>query len=290
LPAPWWQEHFAHVFRGSVTDKNNLVAASARDACNDSYIDVSPLTVAKSFKQLGQNKGVGPDRVPAELLKAGEYATAGHYSYLYTRIVHEERWPIDWAGGRIVDVFKRKGDATECDSSRGILLASHASKGLSNILAADVEPQYNENMPECQNGAVAGRGSDFAGHVIRSLLDLATLASLSVFVLFIDLVKAFDRVVREIVFGFPDDVDDALAYLYGLGLNHDQAHWYAQFVAVHGPLFLQWGVKPKAVRLLRNLHASSWFSYGDLETAIVVRVGGRQGCKFGAMIFNSFMQ
>ena len=56
---------------------------------------------------------------------------------------------------------------------------------------------------------------------------------------------------------------------------------------MHTPLFLQWGVKPKIVRLLRNLHASSWFSYGDLDTAVVVRVGGRQRCKFGAILFNS---
>ena len=112
-------------------------------------------------------------------------------------------------------------------------------------------------MPECQNGAVRGRGTDFAGHVIRSLLDLAALASLSVFVLFVDLVKAFDRVIREIVFGFPDGVTDPLEYLLSLGLDNEQAHWYAQFVAVHAPLFVQWGVKPKVVRLLRNLHASS---------------------------------
>ena len=38
--------------------------------------------------------------------------------------------------------------------------------------------------------------------------------------------------------------------------------------------------------MIRNLHANSWFAYGSLDTAIVVRVGGRQGCKFGATIFN----
>ena len=282
-----WQAHFAGVFHGKFVDKVSLVAASARDASDDASVDVSPPAVERSFRRLGRHKGVGLDRVPAELLQAGDGATAVHYSKLYARIVHEEQWPIRWAGGRIVDVFKRKGDPTDRDSSRGILLESHASKGLSNILASEVEPSYEQNMPECQNGAVKGKGTDFAGHVVKSLLDLATLASLSIFVLFIDLVKAFDRVIREIVFGFLEDVDDPLEYLLSLGLNDEQAHWYAQFVAVHGPLFLQWGVKPKVVRLLRNLHASSWFSYGDLDTAIVVRVGGRQGCKFGATVFNS---
>ena len=49
----------------------------------------------------------------------------------------------------------------------------------------------------------------------------------------------------------------------------------------------QWGVDPKTVRLLRNMRAASWFSYGGVDEAVSTRVGGRQGCKFGACIFNS---
>ena len=36
-----------------------------------------------------------------------------------------------------------------------------------------------------------------------------------------------------------------------------------------------------------NLHASSWVAYGSLESAIIVKVGGRQGCVFGSMVFNT---
>ena len=39
-------------------------------------------------------------------------------------------------------------------------------------------------------------------------------------------------------------------------------------------------------RLIRNLHTKSWCSYGEAEAAIPVRVGGRQGCKYGSTIFN----
>ena len=35
-----------------------------------------------------------------------------------------------------------------------------------------------------------------------------------------------------------------------------------------------------------NLPAKSWFAYADLESATVVRIGGRQGCLFGATVFN----
>ena len=56
------------------------------------------------------------------------------------------------------------------------------------------------------------------------------MVSLSVFVLFVDLVKAYDRIVREFVFGLPDGVTNPLEYLRSLGLTDEQAHWYAKFV------------------------------------------------------------
>ena len=47
------------------------------------------------------------------------------------------------------------------------------------------------------------------------------------------------------------------------------------------------GVHPRVVQLVCNLHTSSWVTYGSLESAIIVRVGERQGCVFGSMVFNT---
>ena len=66
-----------------------------------------------------------------------------------------------------------------------------------------------------------------------------------------------------------------------------QAAFVAKFVARHGSVFEAWGVHPRIVRLMRNMHAASWIVYGDLDSAICVRIGGRQGCVFGSMVFNS---
>ena len=84
------------------------------------------------------------------------------------------------------------------------------------------DPIYNREMPTEHFGATTGRGTDFATHVVRTFLDMCMALSLSFFILFIDLVKAFDRVVRELVLGIPDDVTDPLQYLVGLGLEMDQ--------------------------------------------------------------------
>eukprot|EP00973_Karenia_brevis_P000029 3254-Karenia_brevis.AAC.1 len=72
-------------------------------------------------------------------------------------------------------------------------------------------------MPGCQYGAVAGGGTDFAHHLILSALDYAAALSLSIFILFVDLVKGFDKVLRELVMGYPQhESTDAINYLCSL--------------------------------------------------------------------------
>eukprot|EP00974_Lingulodinium_polyedra_P072497 7015386-Lingulodinium_polyedra.AAC.1 len=58
-----------------------------------------------------------------------------------------------------------------------------------------------------QHGAVARRGVDLAAHLVLSFLEHCCLAAKSCFVLYLDLAKAFDPVVRELVLGIPADVE-----------------------------------------------------------------------------------
>ena len=154
-------------------------------------------------------------------------------------------------------------------------------------LAWAAKEKYETAMPQSQYGAVNGRGTDFATHLVRSFLDYCSIASLSVFILFVDLVKAYDRIVREIVLGWSDDACDPWSYLLQLGLAEEQAAWLIDYLAKYGHLFQQWGVDDKVTAMIRALYSHSWFSYGTLDTAVTVRLGGRQGCNFGATIFNS---
>ena len=99
-------------------------------------------------------------------------------------------------------VYKQKSDPQECDNSRGLLVADHAAKGLVRMVKAAIDNDYTSNMPATQHGAVSGRGTDMASHVIRSAAAAASMLNLSIFVLFVDLIKAFDKVIREIVHGW----------------------------------------------------------------------------------------
>eukprot|EP00973_Karenia_brevis_P001563 211397-Karenia_brevis.AAC.1 len=73
------------------------------------------------------------------------------------------------------------------------------------------------HVPETQCGAVAKRSTDFATLILRSAIVYAQHNGLSLFVLFVDLVKAFDKVLREIVLGFtPEAARDPVAHFVRL--------------------------------------------------------------------------
>ena len=151
----------------------------------------------------------------------------------------------------------------------------------------ELDEPYKQNMPSCQFGAVAGGGTDFAHHVILSVIAYAAELSLSLFSLFVDLVKAFDKVLRELVMGFPQHVrGDRLAYLVTRGLSHTEASWICDYIEKHGTAFEQWGVSPKVSALVNGLHSKAWASYGECDSYIVSTTGGRQGCKLGGIVFN----
>ena len=200
-------------FGGRIVNKSEIRNSLGEPIVLTSSLETTPQITERAIRRLKRNRGVGVDDIPAELLQAGEGAMAVKVSEVCTRVKEEEQWPATWAGGRIVDIFKKNGAADECDMSRGILLSYHLGKGLCNILADFVDPAYTEHMPEDQHGAVSGRGSDFASHTVRSFIEFCLLSTRSFFILFVDLVKAFDRVVRELVLGWPDEVSDPAHYL-----------------------------------------------------------------------------
>ena len=120
-------------------------------------------------------------------------------------------------------------------------------------------------------------------------LNHAAECGLSVFVLFVDLVKAFDKAVREVVLGFtPKAACDPVAYFTRIGVSSCAATWLTKYVLTNDCLLKQWGVKTKVVRILQRLHQKAWFRVDGCDSVIQSFTGGRQGCKFGSVIFNVY--
>ena len=99
---------------------------------------------------------------------------------------------------------------------------------------------YSSKLPVDQHGAVSKRGTDFATHTVLCVLAIARASAWSVFTLFVDLVKAFDLVLRQLVVGWGQVPESARQELLSqLGVDSEAAEWIIQYLDERGPLFEQ---------------------------------------------------
>ena len=69
------------------------------------------------------------------------------FADLGDRIVRTECWPMSSKVGKLVQLWKGKGQRDVCDASRGLILSDHSSKMFAGILKEEIEPKYVENVP-----------------------------------------------------------------------------------------------------------------------------------------------
>ena len=170
----------------------------------------------------------------------------------------------------------------------GLPISYHLAKAYVGKFKVAMDPEITKGMPDDQYGGCSGGGTDYASMVIKSLIGYAAKASLSIFVLFLDLVAAYDSIIREIAFGFPHNLaaHQQHDYLVSLGLSEDIAASILEYVEKHGTVLNQFGANEKVVHMVNALHTQCWAVYGDLQQVIVGYKGGRQGCKLDGVIFN----
>ena len=83
--------------------------------------------------------------------------------------------------------------------------------------------------------------------------------------LVLDLVKAFDRVLRELVVGLPSNVRSVhgvTANLTKLGVPSAEARQLARYLVAHGCIFHQWDIDPLVTELVAMLHRDACLSVG----------------------------
>ena len=178
----------------------------------------------------------------------------------------------------MLELYKQKGAITECSNYRGLLIGDHIAKCIISLLQDSITPKYCEAMLAEQMGGVPSGGTEYASHLIRSVIDYAAMKSLSVFILFVDLEKAYDRVIREILFGFGSmSAQEQLRHLESLGIDGSVAADILERLRVNGCVFERWNVDPKVIALVRELHHKCWFRVGGLQSVVTSTTGGRQG-------------
>ena len=217
----------------------------------------------KAMRFMANGKAMGPDELPAELLKIG-LSGISHEILLAFHDIIVAVWmtggvPQEWKDATIKALHKKK-DRTECSNYRGLSLVAHAGKVLLKIVANRLGDFCEEAgiLPEEQCGFRPQRSTTDMMFVVRRLQELGRTSNTSLEICFIDLAKAYDSVDRVLLW-------EVLA---------------------------RFGVPPRIIKAIRMFHdgmrARVQLDDGDFSAWFNVCQGLRQGCVLSPLLFNIF--
>ena len=190
-----WRCHFEKLSNEEFSwDRGSL---GAEKVVSGPIGEITCQEVRVALEDMKSGKASGPSGVVTEMLKAAGEIVIEWMTDLFNAVVREGKVPADWCKSWMISIYKGKGDAMECGSYRGIKLLEHAMKVFERVIEARVRDRVKiDNM---QFGFSPGKGTTDAIFIVRQLQEKYLAKKKDLWMAFIDLEKAFDRVPREVL-------------------------------------------------------------------------------------------
>ena len=172
-----------------------MVEAELEDDGGSSLISLGEVT---EVVKLHIGKAPGVDEICPEMLKALSVEGLSWLTCLINIAWKSGAVPKEWQTGVVVPLFK-KGDQRVCVNYRGITLLSLPGKVYSKVLERRVRPIFEPPIEEEQCGFRPGHGTTHQLFTLARILEGAWEYAYPVYMCFVDLEKAYDRVPWEIL-------------------------------------------------------------------------------------------
>ena len=216
-------------------------------------------SISNTLGALKSGKAPGIDGIPNEFLKYGGDTMVQTLSILFTFISDFEQVPEEWQRGIIKPIHK-SGSLYDLDNYRGITLTSNVYKLFSKTLESIVVNYLESNniLGEYQGAFRKDRRLEDHIFTLHGICSLSKSSRKPLYVAFLDLSKAFDRVWRDGLF----------ANLW----NH--------------------GIQGKCWRLIRNIYKNvqNKVLFGEFESEWFDQdFGVKQGCTLSPTLFSILM-
>ena len=154
--------------------------------------------LASALKKLKNGKAPCSSSILPEMVKAGR-CDQDYIDMLWDVVGtawQEGAVPKEWADAIIVPIPK-KGNLRSCDNWRGIALLEVVGKLVARVIQGRLQRVAEAELPDSQCGFRKGRGCSDMTFVVRQLAEKAIEHRTQQFLVFVDLMKAYDSVPRE---------------------------------------------------------------------------------------------
>ena len=255
-----WTEYFEwllNVDDGRRAELTESGLEGIHEYANEEF-EVSVDDVRKAVNKLKKGKSPGVDGITSEMLKCGGECLLEWLRRVCNVCLLNEKVPNDWMRAIIVPIYKGKGDRSDCRNYRGISLLSIPGKVYGRILIEKVRSMTEGLIGEEQCGFRSGRGCVDQVFVLKQMSEKCVDKNKSLYVAYMDLEKAYDRIDREAMW--------RVLGMYGIN---------GQLMKAVQSLYEK---SEACVRVCRE--EGEWFEVG---------VGLRQGCVMSPWLFNLFM-
>jgi len=190
-----WKQYFEKLLNEEFDwSRNNLTALDGVPGVQE-LITVED--VKEAIAKMKANKAAGPSGIVVEMLVAAGDEGVLWVTDLCNAILNEGRIPSDWSKSWLVRVYKGKGDALDCGSYRGIKLLDQGMKIFERVVETKLRRRVK--IDDMQFGFRPGRGTTDAIFVVRQVQEKFLAKQKVLWMAFVDLEKAFDRVPREVL-------------------------------------------------------------------------------------------
>ena len=253
-----WKQHFQKVLN-VISPFDSSAVDRVRQRVLHVELDHPPNEeeLEEALSALKSNKAGGKNELTPELVKYVGTVFGEYVLDLFKTVWEEESIPKEWVDAVLVAIPK-KGDLSVCDNWRGISLLDVFGKLLARILKQRLEVVAERELTESQCGFRKGRGCVDMIFCARQLIEKTLEHEETVYIVFVDLKKAYDSVPRE-------------------------AMWKA---------LEKYGYPSRMISLIRSFHdkmsAELKINGEILEGEIKVTNGLRQGCTMAPTLFNLF--
>ena len=287
-----WNPHFEALEAGCVVEPERLLAEAVYpSSCNGAQdaptIDDLPtlFELEHTLRANRPGRATGNDPLPSALFHNHAATLAEHAFPLMLKMWIWGEEPIQYKGGPMA-LIPKVPQPVEVKHFRGILLLPTLAKSFHALLRKRLIKLLDHQRLPGQLGGFAGQEVLFGSQALRILGRTAMAKGLSFGVLFVDLSTAFHCLVREMVVGIADDRK--------LQFVLDALHWSddpgsrLQLGRALPCLLAQLGAPAYLIRLLQNIHDSTWTTINGREYIRTHR-GTRPGSPIADVIFHYIM-